>query len=149
MILCLPKGLCSWNFDVTENGHSASVQLNWMGEQGSITIDGNRHEVLKHGVFSGQWTLEANSTTMATARKPNPFTRSFELTTSLGTVALRAESAFGRTMVLEGAGFNGVIAPAHSFTRRASITGEVPDFQIACFAFWLTALLWRRAAQSD
>lgn len=149
MILCLPQGLCSWNFAVTANGHSGSVELNWPGEQGAITIDGKHHEVLKHGMFSGQWTLEADSTTLATARKPSPFARSFELTTSSGTVALRAESAVGRTMLLEGAGFNGVIAPAHPFTRRASITGQLSDFRIACFAFWLTALLWRRAAQSD
>lgn len=149
MILCLPKGICSWNFDLRTSGHSASVEFDWMGEQGAMTIDGMPHEVRKHGMFSGQWTLEANSTTLASAQKSNPFTRSFDLTTSSGTVVLRAESAFGRAMLLEGADFHGLIAPVHPFTRRASITGQVPDFRIACFAFWLAALVWRRAAQSD
>jgi len=149
MILCLPKGICSWNFDLSEAGHSASVEFDWMGEQGAMTIDGKRHEVRKHGVFSGHWTLEANSTTVATARKSSAFTRSFDLATSSGGAVLRAESAFGRTMLLEGADFHAVIMPAHPFTRRASITGQIPDFRITCFAFWLAALVWRRAAQSD
>lgn len=53
-----------------------------------------------------------------------------------------------RSMRLSGAGMNCLIAPDHAFTRRASITGEVGDFRITAFAFWLTALLWRRAASS-
>jgi len=149
MIRCIPKGLCSWNFDIDANGHSASVEFNWVGEQGAITIDGEPHDVRKHGAFSGHWTMDSNSKTVATAQKSSVFTRSFELTTSSGSIVLRARSAFGRTMLLEGAGFDAVIAPIHSFTRRASIAGNISDFRIACFAFWLTVLLWRRAAKSD
>lgn len=149
VIRCIPKGLCSWNFDIDAEGHSATIEFNWMGEQGAITIDGEPHDVRKHGVFSGCWTMHSNAKTVATAQKSSAFTRSFELATSAGTVVLRAQSAFGRTMLLEGAGFGAVIAPVHPFTRRASIAGEVSDIRIACFAFWLTALLWRRAAQSD
>lgn len=149
MIRCIPKGLCSWNFDIDAKGYSATIEFNWMGEQGAITIDGESYDVRKHGAFSGRWTMDSNTKTVATAQKPSAFTRSFELATSSGTVVLRARSAFGRTMLLEGAGFDAVIAPVHSFTRRASIAGEVSDIRIACFAFWLTVLLWRRDAQSD
>lgn len=131
------------------NGHFASARFNWIDEQGNIAIDGEYHEVRKHGVFSGHWTLEANSTTVASAQKSNVFTRTFELETSSGTVILRAQSAWGCTMLLEGDGFDGVIAPVHPFTRRASITGQISDFRTACFAFWLTVLLWRRDAQHD
>lgn len=149
MIRCIPKGLCSWNFDIAASGHSASAEFNWLGEQGNITIDGEYHEVRKHDVFSGHWTLDVNATTVANAQKSSIFTRTFELETSSGTVILRAQSAWGRTMLLEGAGFDGVIAPVHPFTRRASITGQIADFRTACFAFWLTVLLWRRDAQHD
>ncbi len=34
-------------------------------------------------------------------------------------------------------------------TPKGIFTGQVPDFRMACFAFWLAALVWRRAAQSD
>lgn len=149
MIRCTPKGLCSWNFDIRTSGHAGTVEFNWLGEQGTITSDGESFEVRKHGVFSGQWTLDSKSQTVATAQKSSVFTRSFELATLAGTVVLRAQSAFGRTMLLEGAGFDGLIAPAHPFTRRATIGGPVPDFHVACFAFWLTVLLWRQAAQRD
>ncbi|MHB8070125.1 MAG: hypothetical protein ACYDIC_19710 [Desulfobaccales bacterium] len=149
MIRCIPKGLCSWNFDIAGSGHSAIAEFNWLDEQGNITADGEYHDVRKHGVFSGHWTLYANSTPVANAQKSSVFTRTFELETSSGAVILRAQSALGRTMLLEGAGFDAVIAPVHPFTRRASITGQISDFRTACFAFWLTVLLWRRDAQHD
>jgi hypothetical protein len=149
MIRCIPRGLCSWNFDLAGSGHSASAEFNWISEQGNLTVDGEYHAVRKHGVFSGHWTLDADSTPVANAQKSSVFTRTFELKTSSGTLILRAQSALGRTMLLEGAGFGGVIAPAHPFTRRASITGDIPDFRTACFAFWLTVLLWRRDANHD
>jgi hypothetical protein len=149
MIRCLPKGLCSWNFDIATSEHTASVEFNWLSEQGNITIDGEYFEVRKQGFLSGQWALETNSKTIATAQKSSAFTRSFELETSSGAVVLHAQSALGRTMLLEGSGFNGVIAPDHPFTRRASITGKISDFRTACFAFWLTVLLWRRASKNN
>lgn len=149
MIRCIPKGLCSWNFDIAGSGHFASTQLNWLGEQGSMTIDGEHYDIRKDSLFRGHWTLDANSTTIASGQKSTAFTRTFELETAAGVVVLRAHSAFGRTMLLEGAGFDGVIAPAHMFTRRATISGQVPDFRTACFAFWLTALLWRRTAKNN
>jgi hypothetical protein len=149
MIRCIPKGLCSWNFDIAGLGHSASADLDWLGEQGNITVDGEYHDVRKHGAFSGHWTLEANATPVASAQKSSIFTRTFELKTSSGAVILRTQSALVRTMLLEGAGFDGVIAPVHPFTRRATITGQISDFPTACFAFWLTLLLWRRDDQHD
>jgi hypothetical protein len=149
MIYCTPRGLCSWDYDLAASGHSASAEFNWVDEQGSMTIGGEYHGVRKHGVFSGHWTLEAHSAAIATAQKANAFTRSFHLATTSGSVALSAQSALERTMLLHGAGFDGVIAPVHPFTRRATITGQIPDFRTACFAFWLTVLLWRRAAHSS
>ncbi|WP_164104568.1 hypothetical protein [Candidatus Laterigemmans baculatus] len=149
MIRCIPKGLCSWNYRLHAGGHSARIEINWTSEQGALEIDGERYEIQKHGPLSGHWTLTAGSKQLASAKKISAFTRTIELDTESGTVTLSAESAFGRTMLLAGAGFDAVIAPAHPFTRRASITGTIGDFRTVCFAFWLTVLLWRRAAQSS
>lgn len=60
MIRCIPTGLCSWNYNLQGNGHHANVEINWLGEQGVITIEGKSCDVRKHGAFSGQWTLELN-----------------------------------------------------------------------------------------
>lgn len=71
MIRCIPTGLCSWNFRLDVNGHSASADFNWMTEQGMLTIDGERHDVEKHGPFSGHWTLVSKSSEVLAANKPS------------------------------------------------------------------------------
>lgn len=149
MIQCLPRGICSWNFDISGAGHHARAEFNWLGEQGALVIDNEPFAVTKHGVFSGRWTLDSDRGCLLTGQKTNVFTRTFEITGSFGTAVLRARSAMGRTMVVEGPGFDFTIAPAHAFTRRATITGSRIDFLIASFTFWLTVLTWRRAANSD
>jgi hypothetical protein len=148
MIECRPRGLFSWNFDLTGPIHQATVEFNWFGEQGAIDIDGVRHEVAKHGLHSGQWELVCHGIHVFSARKPSPFARTFEIRGADTSASLRAESALGRTMVLEVSGLACRISPAHPFTRKASIIGICDDFRLACFAFWLTALTWRRAASS-
>ncbi len=119
-----------------------------MGEGGAATIDGAEHRICKHGMFSGHWTMCSKYGTVASATKANALERTLAISTHAGDVRLSAHSAFGRTMLLGGSGFDAEIAPVHPFTRRATITGLIPDFPIACFAFWLTALMWRRAARS-
>lgn len=142
-ILCISKGR---GFDINATGHSAKVEFKFWSSQGSITIDGKHHKVQNHGIFNGRWTLEAGSDTLVSARKSSTFfvfNPSYDLTTSLGDVILIREKSCGRAMLLEGSGFIGVIAPADFSIKRASITGQVPDFSIACFAFWLSVFLWR------
>lgn len=84
-----------------------------------------------------------------TAKKTSAFARTFEIAGGDLQATLHAASAFGRTMILEGGGQDLVIAPAHPFTRRATMTGRCGDFRLAAFAFWLTSLIWRRAANSS
>ena len=52
-------------------------------------------------------------------------------------------------MSLEGSGLDCSIAPDHGFTRRASITGEWSDFRVVAFAFFLTVITWKRAANNN
>ena len=128
----------------------------WQGYQahgpGAILIDGTRFEVRKHGFLSGQWTLEHEGIAAASAQKSNPFTRTFEVRAAGDDFVLRAQSAMGRTFLVErGERTVATIAPEHPFTRRARIEcqSDECDFVTLCFLFWLAAITWRRAAQSN
>jgi len=152
MIRCLPKGICSWDFNLDGEGHHASLEFNWLGEQGAIIADDVRLEVRKHGALSGHWTLEEGEEPIASAQKTSAFTRTFEIREGEDTLLLQAESALCRRFRLERSGeVMATIAPDHAFTRRATIEtpGEKWDFRTVCFAFWLVVLMWRRAARSD
>jgi hypothetical protein len=148
MIECLPAGVCSWNYSLRGNGHDANVEFNWVGEQGRLRIDDQEFRIKKDGLFCGSWRMLSGHTTLFTARKTSPFTRTFEIAGDGIQATLHAASAFGQTMILDNAGQQSVIARAHPFTRRASMSGTCGDFRLAAFAFWLTALIWRQAANS-
>jgi hypothetical protein len=146
MIRCIPKGLCSWDFSLAGEGHHASLEFNWKGEQGVITADGIPFDVRKHGVFSGHWTLDHDGQSVASAEKSSAFTRSLEIRGAEDILLLRAESALGRSFRIErSAEVIVTIRPDHVFTRRATIEtlGQKWDFRLVCFAFWLVVLMWR------
>lgn len=149
MIECLPCGICSWNYDLSGDGHRAETILRLLGEQGELGVDGESFSVVKEGVWSGCWRLESASGVLFTAQKSSAFMRTFEISGRAGGAVLSADSAFKRAMRLEGDQANVTIRPVHAFTRRAVITGEAQDFRLVAFAFWLTALLWRRAASNN
>jgi hypothetical protein len=150
MIECLPAGFGSWNYVLRGDGHYANVEFNWMGEQGRLRIDDQEFRIKKDGMCSGSWRMNSDHGTLFTARKTSLFTRTFKIAGDGIQAKLHAASAFGdRTMILENAGQQSVIAPAHPFTRRASMSGTCGDFRLAAFAFWLTGLMWRRAANDQ
>ena len=149
MIECLPCGVCSWNYDLEGDGHSTQTVLHGFGEEGNLRVDGEFFDVVKDGIWSGCWRLESGAGTLFTAQKTSAFTRTFEITGREGGAVLSAESGFGRTMLLEGERVNVRIQPVHAFTRRAGIRGEAADFRLVAFAFWLTAVTWRRAASNN
>jgi len=149
MIDCRPQGICSWNYALTGEGWQASVRVGAMREQGAIEIDGRGFMIRKHGFASGTWTLESGGQVLLTARKGNPFTRTFAINGRDMDAELRAASPFSRGMVLTGRGSDARIQPRHPFTRRASIDGPCPDPLLACFAFWLSVITWRRAANNS
>ncbi len=149
MIRCTPRGICSWNFDLHGDGHAAEILIRVMKERGGIVIDGLHYEIVKHGAFSGLWTLEREGEKLYTAKKATALTRSFEIKGPGHIAQLSAQSVFKRTMQLHGEGTNCTITPDHAFTRRATIEGTFTDFRLVAFAFWLTVLTWRRAASSS
>lgn len=151
-ITCKPQSICSWNYYLTGESQQAYLQFNWLSEQGSITLDDVEYAVRKHGPLSGEWSLEQSDEPLVWARKSNPLMRTIELSFGQTTLTLRAESAFGRSFLGE---FNArtlfTIKPVHLLTRRAVIEtfGEEIQFPTLCFAFWLVALMWRRAANNN
>lgn len=149
MIQCTPTSLCSWDFTLNGDSHHSLLTVNHLSEQGTALIDGESFDIRKHGMTSGHWTLDNQVGTVLSAQKSSPFTRAFDFQTEAGLVTLAAASAFGRTMLIQGSGFNAAITPVHPFTRRATISETGPDYRVVCFAFWLTILLWRRAANNN
>lgn len=155
-IRCVPRGLFSWNFELSGHDQQALLEFAWLGEGGRITIDGVVNAVAKESLLKGQWSLTESDTQrfrpaepVLNAHKVSAFMRTFEITSPDGLVMLEAQSIWSRVMTLRGAGFGAELRPRHMFTRGSVIEGEIPDFRTACFAFWLAVLLWRRQAQSD
>lgn len=148
MIDCRPLGICSWDFELRGDGHVARLGFGWPTEQGWISIGTKSYQVEKQGFLSGAWQLLDGGKVVMGAQKRNALTRAFDLATPSGSYLLEADFFATRSMSLEGPSANAGIKAAHAFTRRAVINGQLPAFEITAFAFWLTALTWRRAARS-
>ncbi len=145
-LTCLPHGICSWQFRLRGAQLQAETHLDVFTEQGSITIGSSHFAVHKDGMLSGRWTLLAGAEPVYAAKKVTPFHRTL-VVDGPHKGELRACSAFGRAMELECGNHHATLAPAHPFTRRASIVGTWPDDRLVVFAFWLTTLVWRRKAR--
>lgn len=152
MLTCVPQSICSWDYQIRgASCGAAAVTMNFLSEQGKITLGNSELTVNKQGVFSGRWALEDRGKTVADANKPNALFRSFEL--GIGSLRFIVEAHSGLTRsydIRSAAKILGIIRPEHPFTRRARIecTAEVPEIA-QLFAFWLVVLTWKRAAASD
>ena len=148
LILCSPRSVFSTNFDLEGDGHTGSVYLNWMNEQGNVRADRQDFIARKLGVFSGQWILVEQGSTIAEAKKRSVFTRTIEMQSPMGALVLRPISMMGRSFVVERSGeVIATIIPEHILTRRSWIMIDVPeyDWPTICFVFWLIAMTWRRS----
>jgi hypothetical protein len=146
------NNIFSWNFTIQGPGQQASLDFNWLNEQGSIHIDGQHLSIVKHGMLSGFWTLEHGGETMLSAQKPNTFSRLFEIQQQQQTLLFQAESAFGRSFTLKDQQQTlATMQPNHILTR--SFTVETPADQIPlptiAFCSWLMILIWRRQANNS
>lgn len=165
-IRCLPRGVCSWNFHLTGKDHRADVELGTFRDRGRIRVDDEHaFEVRREGLLSRTWTLVTprdspggspegprGGSVVRTAEKL-PLRRSYEIGLGSGaTGTLRPRTLFSSAFVLEqGLSTLATIRTDHLFTRRASIqtAGRGVDFPTICFAFWLTAMTWRRTRRSS
>lgn len=152
MLTCIPESLCTWDFRVLgASAGSAALTFNFFTEQGSISLGHTEFIVLKHGLFSGHWTLEREGQTAADARKPSAMFRSFELSAADLHLTVKAHSAFTRCYDILSSGKTvGEIRPDHAFTRRAFIecSPDIPELA-QIFSFWLAVVTWRRAANNN
>ena len=128
------------------------MEMNWMSEQGSIDADRTNYKIKKHGVFSGNWTLELKGQEFAEAQKSTAMRRTFEISSPMGDLTLIPESILNRCFRLECSGeVIARIKPAHPFTRRSEIEiqGVDFDFPTICFAYWLVLITWRRSNKNS
>lgn len=149
-LTCLPQSF-SRNFRIRgTTGAEAGLTFNWF-EQGTIDWNGAKYKVVKHGPYSGHWTLEGSDGVVIDARK-EAFTRTFVLEgDSSGRMTLQAQELFTRDFELRQASdVVGTIRPMHMFTRQATIdcNGKVDELT-QLFAFWLVVITWRRAANNS
>jgi hypothetical protein len=152
VLTCLPQSLCTWDFRVLGAAEGAAeLTFNFFTDQGGILLGQTLFTVRKHGPMSGRWTLETEGRVVAEAHKPSAMFRTFEVQAEGLHLTVQAQSAFTRSFeILNHAQCVGTIRPAHAFTRRAFIEcgPEIPELA-QLFAFWLAALAWKRAAQSN
>lgn len=151
VLTCLPLSLCSWNYRVLgAAGGEAILNFNYWTEQGTIDFDGVTYDIRKQGALSGRWTLESGGDVYAEAYKPSAMFRRFEITGGDANLVVEAQSAFRRSFsLIKGDMPVGSICPAHAFTRRATIECDGVSELDQLFAFWLVALLWRRAQKNN
>ncbi|MEO7497799.1 MAG: hypothetical protein ABIT83_00985 [Massilia sp.] len=151
MLLCKPKSFFSSDYVLEGDGRRADLTFRWTSEQGTIIVDRTVFEVRKHGIMNPEWTLEGAGHQLATAVKPSAFTRTFDIRSDSTSMVLRAAAPMSRRFEIDQAGaLLATIAPKNLFSRQAVIDtreGKL-DFPTMCFALWLTALTWRREAQS-
>ena len=151
MIQCVPKGICSWNYELRGSTENALIEFNWPTEQGRISIAQTEYKVKKHGPGSGYWTLEQAGQIHVSAKK-KALIRKFDMESPMGRLLLSAEMPLTRAFLLTRNDQNlARMAPVHPFTKRAEIAVEFVDYEFptVCFSFWLAVLMWRRSASSS
>ncbi len=149
-IRCLPKGICSWDFNLSGREFAAQVDFNYMSEQGQILLDDLTFEVIKPNLFYGHWQLMYKDQEVARASKITAVLREFEVTSPEANFIVKPVFPMSNTFLFEQGGETlGKVEPDHMLTRRATIHmyHEMQPHLIV-FAFWLTVLMRRRAAKS-
>ena len=127
-----------------------TVKFNFMSEQGNISLDSSYYDI-KHTWLRGEWSLELDGKVVAIAIKPNPLTWFFKVSYNSRELVLRGKSPFTQSFVIEQDNrFLGRIQPMHAFTRRATVNcSSSVAIPVQIFLFWLTVLMWKRAAANN
>jgi len=151
MLQIVPTHWYSWDVTVTDESRPvADIALSWLGETGTLTVDGNTYDVHREGLMSGTFVLEHAGRVLAQAEKPSVFRREFVIRHADREYTLRPQSFFGRAYVLlDGSRQLGSLAPKGPFTRGAAadLPHDLP-LPLRMFIVWLTVVLWRRQRSS-
>src|SRR4051812_47523597 len=101
MLQLEPTRWYSWAFTVADDGTPlGTLDISAWRERGVVTVAGQTFAVVRKGVFSSDFRLEAGDTIMATASKPSVIRREFAVTFSGRTLRLRPRKAWGRALAL-------------------------------------------------
>jgi hypothetical protein len=148
VLIATPSSIFGWDFDLT-GPVSGLASFDWLGESGQIQVDGVLYQVVKQGWLSGEWTLERAGEVYARASKTGVFGRAMQIDGAGMTLTLNPHTPFTRSFDIDANGrCVGSVTPDHAFTRRATIDiARTVPAEMQVFAFWLIALLWRRAAR--
>jgi hypothetical protein len=151
MLKCIPQSLFTWDFQVQgAAGGAAALDFNFFTEQGDIRYGATHYNVVKHGPFSGEWTMEKGGEVCARAVKANPLTRVFDVHEAGGAFQLKAVPLMRTFDILQNGNVIGTISPEHFLTRASTIDcGPEVSEPGQLFCFWLAALMWRRAARDS
>lgn len=139
MLRTIPRNWFTWNCEVIKDGISiAGIEFAAWTNTGELLVEGDRYQVRRESLFSGNFFLEKDGTQLVKAVKPSPF-RVFQVDYADREYELKAESAWKRTFLLLFQGETiGVIQPEHSWTQRAII--DLPDkfpLVVQLFMVWL------------
>lgn len=144
MIRCVPVAICSWDYHLQSPGHFAELRSGFSSAPGMF-VNGRRMEIVREGFFTHVWSLREGGREIGRAEKTSTLKSEITGFGPGGSFQIWSDamhvSIVGRAAL--------IIKRDHMFTRRATIHGDFKDFTTAAFAFWLIALTWRRAAQSD
>ena len=128
----------------------AEIKTSSLGENGTLSINGQSCRAYREGVLSGDFFLEYEGQTIARAQKPSAFLNAFNIEYSDRGYSLKKESLIGRSFVLiEGDLEVGSIRPQGLLSRKANVSlpADIP-LPVRAFVIWLTILMWKREANS-
>ncbi|MBV8115383.1 MAG: hypothetical protein JO300_11610 [Silvibacterium sp.] len=151
MIQLVPQGWLGWKFDVLDNDRKiAEIKTSTLPESSTFSIDGTDFRAYREGMFSGDFFLESDGQTIASAQKPSAFLSSFSITHVDRSYTLKKQSFVSRAFILfEGDREAGFIRPEGFLTRKATVSlPEIMPRPVQLFVIWLAILLWKRESDS-
>lgn len=153
---CRPVSFFSSNYII--NGLAsgpATAEYDTFSHQGMMEVGGKTYLIVKHGMFSGHWSLEGvepfrlgeQRDSLAHAHQIGLLRSHVEVVGMGFHLSVKPTSFFGRDFDIWSEGRPvGLISPAHIFSRRSKLfcSDEIPDV-LQVFIFWWVGLVWRRS----
>jgi hypothetical protein len=152
MLSATPKSWFSWDYAVSRNhDHLANIDISCWREKGTLTVEGQQYGVYRERPLSGKFILESNGTILASAEKPSSLRRRLLIGDAVGRqYELKPRDMFSRTFQLHaGSTLIGSLSAKGLFSRGMNIDlPETLPLPVRVFVIWLTAILWKRDAES-
>lgn len=152
MLTARPPGVLAQAYDVYDGAQLVgSTRFHVFSQRGEIELSGRTLTIDRDGL-AGPWRLHSGPRVIATAERPSILRRRWIIKPAEGApLELTPTSWSIRNVTLRQAGVPiGSISRTSVLKREARI--DLPEelgIEVTMFVFWLTALIWRRAAQSS